>query len=218
MSARWTEGDLANFKRNSGRGLPESTLKEMTRIQGVQLDTDGERVPKKVAAAAPVKKRKRSPTRRTREKDLSAPAVAQAAGKAQAKIGAVLGDVMGLHKSPSPAPSKLRNRKTSRDGIIFHSMLEADYYTQLCFEQKAGNIDFFQMQVPYRLEGGVKIVIDFVTYKAMVPGDLRLFEVHWIDTKGFHTRESKNKIKQVQARYPGLKVELVKKVRKLVSR
>lgn len=219
MSTRFTEEDLAKFKRNSGRGLPKTTLAEMTKNQGRMLDGDGAPVPTPVAAEPAKKWRKRRPIRRTREQDLAAPAVAQLAGKATVRLGAALGNVMGLHKSPPLSASKLRNRKTSRDGIIFHSMLEADYYTQLCFEQKAGNIDFFQMQVPYRLEGGVKIVIDFVTYKALLfHDDIHVFEVHWYDTKGFHTRESKNKIKQVQARYPGLKVELVKKVRKLVSR
>lgn len=40
--------NLANFQRNSGRGLPEPTVRAMERAQGVKLDNDGAPVPKKV--------------------------------------------------------------------------------------------------------------------------------------------------------------------------
>lgn len=207
MSARWTEDDLATFKRNSGRGLPERTLKEMTRIQGVQLDTDGNQVPTPADPQSGEKKRK-SKKRRTKISDLGDGAKA-----------AVKTAITKLAKKV-PGKSKLGNTKTERDGIVFHSKLEADFYTELCFRKKAKEIDFFHMQVPIVLEGGVKLIVDFVTYTLyeQTEHEPAVWDVHWYDTKGFHTRESKNKIKQAQARYPGLKVELVKTVRKLVSR
>lgn len=40
--------NLANFQRNSGRGLPVQTVKTMERADGVKRDTDGAPIPKRV--------------------------------------------------------------------------------------------------------------------------------------------------------------------------
>lgn len=39
--------NLANFQRNSGRGLPDATVKAMEKASGNKLDADGAPVPKK---------------------------------------------------------------------------------------------------------------------------------------------------------------------------
>lgn len=41
--------DLGNFERNSGRGLPEATVKEMEKARGVKLDDNGAPVPQKLS-------------------------------------------------------------------------------------------------------------------------------------------------------------------------
>lgn len=44
--------NLANFERNSGRGLPAATVKGMEQADGVKRDEHGAPVPKKVARAS----------------------------------------------------------------------------------------------------------------------------------------------------------------------
>lgn len=62
MGYRYTEQELAdiqarqkvnldNFQRNSGRGLPEKTVKEMEKAAGVKMDDNGEPVPQKLKKA-----------------------------------------------------------------------------------------------------------------------------------------------------------------------
>src|SRR6266849_8054718 len=41
--------NLANFQRNSGRGLPEATVQVMEKAAGVKMDEHGAPVPKKIA-------------------------------------------------------------------------------------------------------------------------------------------------------------------------
>jgi Protein of unknown function (DUF1064) len=41
--------DLANFQRNSGRGLPDKTVRAMEKAAGVKMDEHGAPVPKKLA-------------------------------------------------------------------------------------------------------------------------------------------------------------------------
>lgn len=50
------EANLANFQRNSGRGLPAETVDAMERAKGVQLDDNGEPIAAPLVAPAPPKK------------------------------------------------------------------------------------------------------------------------------------------------------------------
>lgn len=63
MGYRYTEEELAdikarqkvnldNFQRNSGRGLPEATIKTMEKATGIKHDDDGAPVPQKLKKAA----------------------------------------------------------------------------------------------------------------------------------------------------------------------
>lgn len=102
------------------------------------------------------------------------------------------------------AKSKYRNvRCEAADGTDFSSKLERDYYEQLLWRQRAGDVLWFVMQVPFRLEGGVKYVADFLVVS---PG-----KVEVIDTTGTETQVKANKLKQVKARY-GIEVQLVRAI------
>lgn len=110
-----------------------------------------------------------------------------------------------VYVAPEPkSKAKFRNiRCQSHDGINFASRLERDYYEQLMLRWKAGEVRWFTRQVPFWLEGNVKIIIDF-----MVVTDAG---VEFIDTKGFLTPAAKNKLKQLKARY-GIDVTLARSV------
>lgn len=90
---------------------------------------------------------------------------------------------------------KFNAKRTDIDGISFSSKKEAVFYSSLKLRQSAGDILFFLRQVPFHLPGGVRYVVDFVTFNA--DGS-----VHFIDVKGFKTSEYLMKKKMVEATYP----------------
>lgn len=109
-----------------------------------------------------------------------------------------------LATAPKKSKSKYRNKRCqSADGKWFDSMLERDYYQQLLLRWKAGEVLWFIRQPRFDLEGGVVYVADFLV---VTSGGMEV-----IDTKGHQTQESKNKLKQVKARY-GIDVQLVRSV------
>lgn len=79
--------------------------------------------------------------------------------------------------------SKYNARKTTIDGIIFHSKKEANYYLVLCQQMRDKKIDSFKRQVKFELvppqdgERAVNYVADFITYKDDC-------EIDVIDVKG----------------------------------
>ena len=106
--------------------------------------------------------------------------------------------------NPPPKESKFKNiRCQSADGKNFASRLERDYYEQLLLRWKAGDVRWFVRQPSFDLEGGVIYRADFLVVTAA--------GVEVVDTKGCLTPESKNKIKQVKARY-GIEVQIVRSV------
>lgn len=113
-----------------------------------------------------------------------------------------------LHTAaPKPAAkkSKFKNiRCQSADGKNFASRLERDYYEQLLLRWKAGDLRWFILQPNFALEGGVVYRADFLVVTSTGT-------VEVIDTKGCMTREAKNKLKQLKARY-GIEVQLVRSV------
>lgn len=93
------------------------------------------------------------------------------------------------------------------DGISFSSKAERAYYERLRILQKAGEVLFFLMQVPFRLPGGVIYRLDFLEFwspKNGFPGDIVFTEV-----KGVMTDSSRIKIAQVEEIY-GIKINVVK--------
>ena len=115
-----------------------------------------------------------------------------------------------FHKIQTPTKkSKYRNiRCQANDGTNFASRLERDYYEQLLLRWKAGEVLYFVRQPSFDLEGGVKYRADFLVVRDRQDYGC---DVEVIDCKGFETREGKNKLKQMKARYH-IDVQLVRKV------
>ena len=119
------------------------------------------------------------------------------------RTGAVSVKPEALVSRISTKPKYRNIRCKSHDGINFGSRLERDYYERLLLRWKAGEVRFFTRQIPFWLEGGVKIILDFM--------EVTDAGVKFVDTKGFLTPAAKDKLKQLKARY-GIEVELVRKV------
>lgn len=99
--------------------------------------------------------------------------------------------------------TKMGNVAKTVDGIRFASKKEARYYERLCLEVKAGDVLYFLMQVPIRLPGGTKYIVDFMVF-------MRDGRVRYIDAKGFETKEFKIKRREVHASHGGhIRIETV---------
>lgn len=90
------------------------------------------------------------------------------------------------------------------DGIRFASKAEANYYVQLKLLQKAGEIEKFDMQVPYELPGGIIYLLDFRVY---YPGGF----IDYVDVKGVLTPVFILKKKLMEAIH-NIKINVVKYV------
>lgn len=102
---------------------------------------------------------------------------------------------------------KYGNAKNVVDGIKFDSKLESDRYLELKTYRQIGVVRWFTMQVPFRLPGGLTYRADFVVVWNGSQGGP---DVSVEDCKGFMTRVSINKIKQVEEIY-GFKVDIITK-------
>lgn len=101
----------------------------------------------------------------------------------------------------APRKSKYNAEITEAMGLKFRSKKEARYYLELVCRQKAGEIIYFHWQVPIRLPGNTKYIVDFQEFHA--DGT-----VHYVDTKGCRTDAFIKNKKQVEALYP-IKIEEV---------
>jgi hypothetical protein len=93
--------------------------------------------------------------------------------------------------------SKYNNQPTKVGGIRFDSKKEARYYEQLKIRIAAGEVSYFLMQVPIRLPGGTKYVVDFLVFftdPARPP--------EYVDVKGKETQVFRIKKREVEAAYP----------------
>jgi hypothetical protein len=109
-----------------------------------------------------------------------------------------------LIRVKSPIKHKFGAIKCQRDGKKFSSRLERSYYDQLMIRQKAGEVLFFLMQVPFQLPGGVKHLIDFQVFLA--DGT-----VEFVETKGRDLPLGIAKRKMVQDLYP-IEIKIITKV------
>jgi hypothetical protein len=125
----------------------------------------------------------------------------QAGRRALKKLGVEMQGLTLKQKScdttTSPAkPSKYRNTRTqASDGSWHQSKKQAAYCDTLILLQKAGDVKFFLQQVPFRLPGGVKYLLDFLV---VYPGG----RIEYVDVKGYKTETYKLKKKQVEDLYP----------------
>lgn len=85
--------------------------------------------------------------------------------------------------------------RTECDGIKFPSKKEARSYEHIKARKLSGEILFFLRQVPLHLAGGVRYVVDFLTFNT--DGS-----VHFLDSKGMRTPIYIAKKKIVEATYP----------------
>lgn len=94
------------------------------------------------------------------------------------------------------------------DGKRFDSKLERDRYIHWSNMWRAGGIQYFIRQVPFELPGGIVYRLDFMIVGIIVGIDPNppIYE----DCKGFLTRVSANKIKQVEEIYR-IKIDLITK-------
>lgn len=97
---------------------------------------------------------------------------------------------------------KFKAQRTENDGIKFDSKREARYYDELKLRQRAGEVIFFLRQIPFDLPGGVKHRVDFQEFHS--DGT-----VHFVEIKGYDTKEGKARRKMVESLYP-IEIEIVK--------
>jgi len=108
----------------------------------------------------------------------------------------------GKRKAAWPAPvkpTKYHAVLEECDGIKFQSKREAKYYRELQVRVHLGEVKYFLPQVPFRLQGGIKYVVDFM--EVWSDGS-----IHFVDVKGFKTQTYKIKKRLVEASYP-VKIE-----------
>lgn len=112
-----------------------------------------------------------------------------------------------MRRTPLPGPiapldpaftrepsNKYHNVICEADGIKFRSKKERQRYLELCVLRDAGEC-WFLHQVPFRLPGKVKYVLDFLIF-------WKNGNVTFEDTKGTRTPMFIMKKKQVEALYP----------------
>lgn len=104
---------------------------------------------------------------------------------------------------PIPAPTQVEPRRHKYgaraiviDGIRFDSTREGRLYESLKARQLAGEVAFFLRQVPIHLQGGTKLVIDFLVF--FTDGS----QPEFLDAKGVETPTFKVKRREVEAAYP----------------
>ena len=97
---------------------------------------------------------------------------------------------------------KFKAKPVDDGGFKFASTLEWKYFKHLQLLQKAGEVLFFLQQVPIRLPGGTKYVVDYQIFTS----DGR---VRFVDVKGISTVLFETKKKIVEDIYP-IEIEVVR--------
>lgn len=94
------------------------------------------------------------------------------------------------------------------NGKVYHSKKEAEFAQELFLRQKARNIDFWLEQVPFSLPGDTVYRLDFMTFQHEVIGEELLWEIMFVEVKGYRTRLGEIKRKQCEQLY-GISIEVV---------
>ena len=90
---------------------------------------------------------------------------------------------------------KFGAKRTETNGRTYDSKAEARYAAGLELRKRAGQVLFWLEQVPIRLPGKTKCVVDFVIFEA--DGNVR-----FVDVKGVETETFRLKKRQVEELYP----------------
>ena len=102
--------------------------------------------------------------------------------------------------------SKYHNRRTNYNGKLFDSQKEADRARDNDLRIKASELSFYLTQVPIRLPGKVVYRLDFVEFIRVA--DTPLFEVAFVEVKGFRTKTGEAKRKIAEA-ILGIDIEVI---------
>lgn len=103
-------------------------------------------------------------------------------------------DLIAAESKPAPR-NKYGAVKTKVDHITFDSRAEAIRYQLNKMRIDSGELQYQLLQVPIRLPGGVKYVVDFI--EVLADGSMV-----YVDVKGKVTRPFKDKKKMVEDLYP----------------
>lgn len=99
-------------------------------------------------------------------------------------------------QSKKSGHSKYHNKRVEKEGEVFQSQFECDYYFNTLLPLKrTGRIKEMWRQVSFPIGAGIRYVADFL----ILWGTYERLEI--IDTKGYSTREFKNKMKMWNAKY-----------------
>ena len=111
----------------------------------------------------------------------------------------------GKAAAPQQKRNKYNARRVTVDGISFDSRKEADYYSALKLQLRAGLIKGFCRQPRFPLTENslraVEYVSDFIVFNNDGPADI-------VDVKGMETDVFRLKMKQMRERFPKLEVKL----------
>jgi hypothetical protein len=117
----------------------------------------------------------------------------------------LLGD---RYQPPKKSKSKYHSSRTEIDGIWFASKHEAQYYAELKIRQRAAEIDRFELQPEFVLQEGYTTTKGKRVLPIIYRADFRVFypdgRQEIVDTKGYRTREYKNKIKMLLKMHPDI--------------
>jgi hypothetical protein len=97
---------------------------------------------------------------------------------------------------------KFHAKRTDFNGRTYASKAEAHYAAGLELRKQAGDVLFYLEQVPVRLPGKTKYVVDFLEFHA--DGT-----VHFVDVKGMQTETFRLKKRMVEELYP-IEIEVVR--------
>jgi hypothetical protein len=114
------------------------------------------------------------------------------------------------------SPVKYKNKKTERHGVVFDSIMEADYYEYLLLQKEKGIVAHIERQPVYLLQPAFKKkgrTIRKIEYKSdfFVVYEQGSSEV--IDVKGVSTALFKLKAKLFDYYFPDLDLKIVTKHR-----
>lgn len=107
------------------------------------------------------------------------------------------------HNAMKHYKHKFKAKPVKENGKTYASSLEFAFAQYLKKLQSAQEVVMFIEQVPLRLNGGTKYVVDFLVF--MADGTVR-----FIDVKGIETDTFKIKKREIEATYP-IKIEIIKK-------
>ena len=106
-------------------------------------------------------------------------------------------------KPKIPVKHKFKAKPTVANGRRYDSKREAEHAMLLASMEKQGTVVGFLEQVPVRLQGGIKYVVDFLVFYS--DGTAEFFEV-----KGYETPQWKMKMKMLKEAEPWIEIKVVK--------